>query len=143
MLSSLSRHGFRRIHRHRIVIPDSPISIRPIYDSVRSMSVISLSDLDAVNKFTQLNSKCCIYYTADWCGPCQAIKPVYKDLAATYNGNIALGMVDVDDNPTAAADVKVSSIPTFCLYNNNDLIQTFVGADQNKLRSSLSELAAK
>lgn len=107
------------------------------------MSVITLSDLDAVNKFVQLNSKCCIYYTADWCGPCQAIKPVYKDLAAAYTGNVALGMVNVDDNPTAAADAKVSSIPTFTLYNNNNPFQTFSGADPNKLRESLSALAAK
>lgn len=107
------------------------------------MSVVTLSDLDAVNKFIQLNSKCCIYYTADWCGPCQAIKPVYKDLAATYNGSVALGMVNVDDNPSAAAEAKVSSIPTFSFYNDENQIQTFAGADPNKLRSALSELATK
>jgi thioredoxin 1 len=107
------------------------------------MSVITLSDLDAVSKFIQVNSKCCIYYTADWCGPCQAIKPVYKDLASTYAGNVALGTVNVDDNPTAAAEAKVSSIPTFTLFNNNKPFQTFTGADANKLRESLSVLAEK
>jgi thioredoxin 1 len=147
MLFYIPRYGARSVNRHRFFIPDTFIYAHLLEDyecrGIRRMSVISLSDLDAVNKFVQLNSKCCIYYTADWCGPCQAIKPIYKDLASTYNGNIALGMVNVDDNHTAAADAKVSSIPTFCLYDNNDLIQTVVGADQNKLRSSLSELAAK
>jgi thioredoxin-like negative regulator of GroEL len=118
-------------------------STAPVQEVVRRMSVVTLSDLDAVNKFTQLNSKCCIYYTADWCGPCQAIKPVYKDLATTYNGNIALGMVNVDDNVSAAAEAKVSSIPTFRLYSDNELIKTFAGADPNKLSASLSELALK
>ena len=113
------------------------------FERIRRMSVITLSDLDAVSKFIQVNSKCCIYYTADWCGPCQAIKPVYKDLAAAYTGNVALGMVNVDDNPSAAAEAKVSSIPTFTLYNHHHPFQTFSGADPNKLRESLSVLAAK
>ena len=140
MISSLSRHAYQKVIQARYMRPEISHSK---CDRIRRMSVITLSDLDAVNKFVQMNSKCCIYYTADWCGPCQAIKPVYKELGTTHNGNVALGMVNVDDNPNAAAEAKVASIPTFSLYNNGNQIQSFSGADSNKLRNSLSELAAK
>lgn len=129
----------QKIFRGRFIKPDLPYTC----ERIRRMSVLTLSDLDAVRKFVKLNTKCCIYYTADWCGPCQAIKPVYKELADTYKGSVALGMVDVDHNPSAAADAKVSSIPTFYLYNNDSVFQTFSGADSNKLKDSLSELVAK
>ena len=142
MLSPLSRHGCQKVLQGRIVRFGRSHGVNSSED-IRRMSVFTLSDLDAVSKFVQLNSKCCIYYTADWCGPCQAIKPVYKDLAAAYTGSVALGMVNVDDNPTAAAEAKVSSIPTFTLFHNTDPFQTFTGADSNKLRESLSALAAK
>lgn len=104
--------------------------------------VITLSDLDAVDKFTQLNSKCCIYYTATWCGPCQAVKPAYEELSKTYHGAIALGKVDVDDNSDAAAAARIASVPTFSFYHNNAVVKTFSGADQSQLRTTLSELAA-
>ena len=142
MLSRISRHGYPKSLHNRLMRQDTS-QCSNSRESIRRLSVITLSDLDAVNKFTQMNSKCCIYYTADWCGPCQAIKPVYKDLAALYTGNVALAMVNVDDNPTAAAEAKVSSIPTFTLYSKNNHFLTFAGADSNKLRESLSALAAK
>jgi thioredoxin 1 len=142
MMSSLSRRCARNTSRFQTLLPECT-RLRSQKLDHRFMSVITLSDLEAVKKFTQLNSKCCIYYTADWCSPCQAIKPIYKDLAATYNGTIALGLVNVDDNPMAGAAAKVSAVPTFRLIHNNEETQTFAGADQDKLRSTLSELAAK
>jgi thioredoxin 1 len=105
-----------------------------------SAAVTTLSDLNAVDKFTQLNSKVCIYYTATWCGPCRQIKPIYEGLAETYSGTVALGKVDVDDNPEAAAAAQVTAVPTFVFYNNNTVVKTFSGADQNQLLASLKEL---
>jgi thioredoxin 1 len=137
MLSSVLRHGYQKIIHTQCMRAD--ISHFKC-DRIRRMSVITLSDLDAVKKFIQLNSKCCIYYTADWCGPCQKIKPIYKGLAATYDGKIALGMVNVDDNPSAAAEAKVVSIPTFSFYNDKRRIQKIAGADPSNLRDALTDL---
>ena len=105
-------------------------------------SVITLSNLDAVDTFTQLNEKCCIYYTATWCGPCRAVKPVYQALSATYRGTVALGTVDVDHASDAAAAAEISAVPTITLYHHNAVVKTFSGADEAQLRTSLTELAA-
>lgn len=142
MISPLSHYCARNAVRCHSTRSGFIRRSKPLIECRRHMSIITLSDLDAVNKFTQLNSKCCIYYTADWCSPCRSIKPIYKDLAATYNGSIALGLVNVDDNPMAAAEAKVSAVPTFRLFKRSELAESFSGADENKLRAALSELAS-
>ena len=111
--------------------------------STTTTTVTTLSDLDAVEKFTQLNSKCVIYYTATWCGPCKAIKPVYEKMAGDYANQIALGKVDVDDNPDAAAAVSVSAVPTFMAFHNNEGVAQFAGADQTQLSQMLTALNEK
>jgi len=121
----------------------TPIAFRVVATRRSMSSVISLSDLDAVEKFTQLNSKCVLYYTANWCGPCKAIKPVYEQLAQDYGGTIALGKVDVDANPDAAAEAAVSSVPTFVAYHNNSAVGQFAGADHNQLTQMLATLKEK
>jgi thioredoxin 1 len=107
-----------------------------------SGSVVNLSTLDAVEKFVQLNTKCCLYYTAVWCGPCRAIQPIYGELAATESlKTIAFGKVDVDDNPDAAAAAQIRAVPTFVFYHGSTPIQTFSGADTEQLRSTLDDLS--
>ena len=102
-------------------------------------SVTTLSDLDAVEKYTQLNTKCVLYYTATWCGPCKQIKPVYEKMAQE-NPNVALGKIDVDDNPDAAAAAAISAVPTFIAYHHNDSVAQFAGADQEQLKTMLAKL---
>lgn len=102
-------------------------------------SVTTLSDEDAVERFTQLNHKCVLYYTANWCGPCKAIKPVYEQMA-NENPDLALAKIDVDDNPDAAAAAEISAVPTFVAYHDNSAVGKFSGADQTQLKSMLASL---
>mmetsp|Transcript_15991 Transcript_15991/g.19525 ORF Transcript_15991/g.19525 Transcript_15991/m.19525 type:complete len:128 (-) Transcript_15991:1611-1994(-) len=100
--------------------------------STRSMSVVSLSDESAVKKFRLINNKSILYFTATWCPPCKAIKPVYEELSNTYT-NVAFGKVDVDDNSDAALDFQVTSVPTFVLFHKEEVVGRFSGADKNQL----------
>ncbi len=51
-----------------------------------------------------------IAYTASWCGPCQKAKPTLKRLQAA---GVSVQWVDIDDQPDAARQAGVSSVPTF------------------------------
>lgn len=44
-------------------------------------AVVNLSDLDAVTKFRNINSKSVVYLTATWCPPCKMISPIYDELS--------------------------------------------------------------
>lgn len=120
----------------------TPIAFRVVATRRSLSSVTTLSDLDAVEKFTQLNSKCVLYYTATWCGPCKAIKPVYEQMAQD-NPTIALGKVDVDDNPDAAAEAEVDAVPTFVAFHNNATVGSFAGANQGQLSEMVAKLKEK
>ena len=130
------------------------------------MSVINISDLDATEKFRELNQKVrqahtnavasktihdpkkffsrtffvlnkqhVMYFTAVWCPPCKAIKPVYEEMSKKYEG-VSFGKIDVDENSDAAQEFQISAVPTFIFSNG----ERFSGADPNQLESLIKAL---
>jgi thioredoxin 1 len=110
--------------------------------TVRYMSVINLSTQDAVEKFTVMNSKSILYFTATWCPPCRQIKPIYESLAKDSEG-IAFGKVDVDDNADAAAEYAISAVPTFVGLDGEHIVARFSGADVAQLETLVKTLQSK
>ena len=105
-------------------------------------SVVSLSDEDAVTKFRKIHPKSILYFTATWCPPCKAIGPVYEKMSIDHP-NIAFGKVDVDNNQEAAAEFKVSSVPTFVTFDGEEAVEKFLGADRDKLTRHVLELEGR
>jgi thioredoxin len=58
-------------------------------------------------------------FYADWCGPCQAMKPVLEKLEKEYLGKLIVKKADVDKDQQLAMQNNVMGIPTFILYNDN------------------------
>ena len=103
------------------------------------MSVITLSDEKAIEKFRMVNHKSVLYFTATWCPPCKAIAPVYEELSKKYP-DVAFGKVDVDENSDAALDFEVRAVPTFVLFDGEDMKEKFSGADATLLEKYVQEL---
>ena len=66
-------------------------------------------------------------FYADWCGPCQVIKPVLEELAEEYEGRIDVRKVDVDVNQGLAQQFGVRSIPTLLVFKDGQAQETVVG----------------
>mmetsp|Transcript_18153 Transcript_18153/g.20952 ORF Transcript_18153/g.20952 Transcript_18153/m.20952 type:complete len:141 (+) Transcript_18153:132-554(+) len=110
---------------------------------IRSMSVTALEDLDAVEKFSESNDKSILYFTATWCPPCKAIKPIYSELSDIHDKDgIAFGKVDVDEAADAAAEHGINSVPTFIFFNKKVPMKRFSGADRSQLETLIEELKA-
>lgn len=104
------------------------------------MSVVVLSDEEALEKFQKIHDKNVLYFTATWCPPCKAIAPVYEELATKYD-TVGFGKVDVDDNADAAMNYKIQSVPTFVLATEGTTVANrFSGADAGKLETLVKEL---
>mmetsp|Transcript_15927 Transcript_15927/g.36729 ORF Transcript_15927/g.36729 Transcript_15927/m.36729 type:complete len:137 (-) Transcript_15927:325-735(-) len=105
-------------------------------------AVVNLSDLDAVTKFRNINSKSVVYLTATWCPPCKMISPIYDELSKDDAFHqVAFGKVDVDENQEAAIKFEVSAVPTFVFSNNGtDVVNKFSGADKEQLKTLLTDL---
>ena len=81
-------------------------------------------------------------FTATWCGPCQRIAPAFNQLADEYEGSVLFLKVDIDDHGELAAELGVTSVPTFMLFRKGELVDTMQGADEVALATLISKHAA-
>ncbi|MEJ5056218.1 thioredoxin [Sphingobacterium sp. MYb382] len=57
-------------------------------------------------------------FTASWCGPCQVLAPILKDVKAHYEEALSIVKIDVDKNNALAANYKVQGVPTLILFKD-------------------------
>jgi len=65
---------------------------------------------------------------AAWCGPCRMMAPVIEQLAKKYEGKVAFGKLNVDQNSDTAARYQIMSIPAFLVFKQGKHVDTIVGA---------------
>jgi thioredoxin len=79
------------------------------------------------NDMLKNNDNVIIYCWADWCAPCKAFGPVYKEVSQE-NVGILFTKLDVDEQPTLKNKLNVQSIPTVLFYKKGQLMDVVVGA---------------
>ena len=83
-----------------------------------------------------------IDFWAEWCGPCRAIAPIIKDLAAEYGDRVKVVKMDIDANPSTPGQFSVRSIPTVLAFKDGQVVEQIVGAAP-KVREQLDAMAQK
>lgn len=69
-------------------------------------------------------------FWAEWCGPCRMIAPVVEELAKEYEGKVAIGKMNVDENTDTPDEYGIRSIPTLLFFKDGQLVDKMVGAAQ-------------
>lgn len=67
-------------------------------------------------------------FWAQWCGPCKMISPIVDELSQEYNGKVAFGKVDCDNNNGITSKFRIRNIPTLLFFKNGEIINKHVGA---------------
>lgn len=57
-----------------------------------------------------------IDFSADWCQPCKALKPILKQVAKATEGKARIIKIDVDNNPDIASQLEIRGVPTMIIY---------------------------
>lgn len=94
---------------------------------VQKGAVTELSD-DSFDEFIKSRKLAVVDCWATWCGPCRMMGPVFEEAAKEFEGKIAFGKLNVDDNRKASMEYGVASIPTFLVFKGGKLAGTIVGA---------------
>ena len=66
-------------------------------------------------------------FEADWCGPCQAMKPMIEDIARDYDGRLTVATMDVDQNNQTPYRFGVRGVPTVMLFKGGEVVGQKVG----------------
>ena len=59
-----------------------------------------------------------IDFFATWCGPCQQLSPILKQVKEVMGERISILKIDVDKNEQLAAQYQVRGVPTMMLFQN-------------------------
>ena len=65
------------------------------------------------------------YFSATWCGPCKAFKPIMQEVA---NEGYSVEFIDVDQEQNKAVKYNVRSVPTTAVEENGVEVSRFIGA---------------
>jgi thioredoxin 1 len=57
-------------------------------------------------------------FFATWCGPCQMLAPILKEVKDSLGERISIIKIDVDKNQQMAAQYQVRGVPTMMLFQN-------------------------
>jgi thioredoxin 1 len=78
------------------------------------------------------NEPVLVDFWAEWCGPCRAIAPVLDELSSELEGKVKIVKLNVDENPSIAAQYGVRSIPTMILFKGGQAADMKIGAGTPK-----------
>tara|TARA_B100000745_G_scaffold235850_1_gene159088 strand:+ start:182 stop:427 length:246 start_codon:yes stop_codon:yes gene_type:complete len=65
------------------------------------------------------------YFSATWCGPCKAFKPIMNEIAGE---GYSIEFIDIDQEQNKAVKYNVRSVPTTVVEENGVEVDRFIGA---------------
>ena len=80
-------------------------------------------------------------FYADWCAPCKAMSPILKSVKSKMGNQIKILKINIDKNQAVANKFNVRGIPTFILFQSNEIKWRKSGLlEENNLLAELKKI---
>ena len=68
-----------------------------------------------------------VEFGAEWCTPCNRLKPVLEELSQEYEGKMRFVEVNVDDSPELSRSYGIKSVPSVHIFSGGEAIEVLRG----------------
>jgi len=90
--------------------------------------VKTLTDATFDDEVGKATTPMIVDFWAPWCGPCRMVGPIIDEIAQEHGDKVAIGKVNVDENPGIAGKLGIMSIPTIILFKDGKPDKKVIGA---------------
>ena len=102
-------------------------------------NIIAVTDADFEERVLKAEGPVLLKFEAEWCGPCQAMKPAINELAEQYGDKLTIATIDIDQNQRTPYKFGVRGVPTVMLFNKGNVVGQKVGLARKAELAALIE----
>jgi thioredoxin 1 len=101
----------------------------------------SVNDLSFDDEVLRASVPVVVDFTAAWCAPCRALKPILRELAQEQAGALEVVTVDGDESPSIAQRYGVRGFPTLLVFMGGREVARNIGLTNKRGLLKLLEAA--
>ena len=102
---------------------------------------IQVSSQEEFDRYIEDPQPVLVDFWAPWCGPCQAMAPVYEKVAGQFKGQVRFLKVNTEQVPELAAAFGIRSIPTVVALDGDQVVGSNVGLTAEATLSKMAQRA--
>ena len=84
--------------------------------------VVKEFQMDNFNAIINSSEPVLVDFFATWCGPCQMLAPILKEVKESVGDSIRIIKVDVDKNQELADALRIKGLPTLMIYKDGQMV---------------------